>query len=150
VRPVKVLVAGDGRGKPDNLIARIKAMGLEESIEISPPIYPATEAFRRTKCIVVPSRAESLPYIVLEAAAAGVPIITTNVGGIKEIFGPFSDQLIEPDNAELLADAMRATMAHPEASTAKAIQLRERVRGLFRIDQMGHDIDAFYSEIISS
>jgi glycosyltransferase involved in cell wall biosynthesis len=148
-QPVKLIVAGGGRGKPEKLIAHIKAMGLEESIEISPPIYPATEAFRKTKCIVVPSRAESLPYIVLEAAAAGVPIITTNVGGIKEIFGPYSDQLIEPDNAELLADAMRATMDNPEATTAKATQLRERVRSLFRIDQMGHDIGAFYSEIIN-
>jgi len=148
-RPIKVLVAGGGRGKPDKLISHIKTMGLEESVEISPPIYPATEAFRKTKCIVVPSRAESFPYIVLEAAAAGVPLITTNVGGIREIFGPYSDQLIEPDNAKLLADAMRATMDNPEATTAKATQLRERVRSLFHIDQMGHDIDAFYAEIIN-
>jgi len=147
-RPVKLIVAGGGRGKPEKLVAEIKAMGLENSIEISPPIYPATEAFRKTKCIVVPSRAESLPYIVLEAAAAGVPIITTNVGGIKEIFGPFSDQLIAPDNAEILAQAMRATMDNPDETTAKALQLRERVRSLFRIDQMGHDINAFYTEIV--
>jgi glycosyltransferase involved in cell wall biosynthesis len=147
-RPVKLIVAGGGRGKPEKLVASIKDMGLEDSIEISPPIYPATEAFRKTKCIVVPSRAESLPYIVLEAAAAGVPIITTNVGGIKEIFGPLSDQLIEPDNAEVLAQAMQATLDHPDETTAKAKQLRERVRSLFRIDQMGHDINAFYTEIV--
>ena len=40
--------------------------------------------------MVAPSRAESLPYIVLEAAAAAVPLITTNVGGIPEMFGPQS------------------------------------------------------------
>ena len=149
-RPIKLIVAGGGRGKPEALIARIKAMGLEESIVVSPPIYPATEAFRKTKCIVVPSRAESLPYIVLEAAAAGVPIITTNVGGIKEIFGPFSDRLIEPDNAAVLAAAMRATMDNPDDTIALATQLRERVRSIFRIDQMGHDINAFYAEIINT
>jgi glycosyltransferase involved in cell wall biosynthesis len=148
--PVRLIVAGGGRGKPEALIARIKAMGLEDSIQVSPPIYPATAAFRKTKCIVVPSRAESLPYIVLEAAAAGVPIIATNVGGIKEIFGPYSDQLIEPDNAAVLATAMRATMEHPDATTANAIQLRERVRSLFRIDKMGHDINAFYTQIVGA
>jgi len=149
-KPVKLIAAGGGRGKPEKLIADIKELDLEDSIEISPPIYPATAAFRKTKCIVVPSRAESLPYIVLEAAAAGVPIIATNVGGIKEIFGPFSDQLIEPDNAAVLAKAMRGTMDHPEATTAMAIKLRDRVRSLFRIDQMGHDINAFYRELVDT
>ena len=147
-RPIKLIVAGGGRGKPEKLIAHIKSMGLEDAIEISPPIYPAMEAFRKTKCIVVPSRAESLPYIVLEAAAAGVPIITTNVGGIKEIFGPYSDQLIAPDNAAVLADAMRAVMDHPDIATANAAKLRDRVRSLFRIDTMGHDISALYTDIL--
>ena len=42
-------------------------------------------AFPLGRCLVVPSRAESMPYIVLEAAAAGMPILATDVGGIPEI-----------------------------------------------------------------
>ena len=56
--------------------------------------------------LVVPSRAESLPYIVLEAAAAGLPIIATNVGGIPEIFGPDADELVPPGDPAALADAI--------------------------------------------
>ena len=48
------------------------------------------------RMLVIPSRAESLPYVVLEAAAAGMPIIATAVGGIPEIFGPQADHLIPP------------------------------------------------------
>ena len=38
-------------------------------------------------------RAPILPYVILEAAAASVPMVATNVGGVPEIFGPFSDRL---------------------------------------------------------
>jgi glycosyltransferase involved in cell wall biosynthesis len=53
--------------------------------------------------LVIPSRAESLPYVVLEAAAAGVPIIATAVGGVPEIFGPQADALIPPEDVAALA-----------------------------------------------
>ena len=47
---------------------------------------PARQAFALARTIVVPSRAEAMPYIVLEALAAGMPMIATAVGGIPEIF----------------------------------------------------------------
>ncbi len=46
---------------------------------------------------------KSLPYVVLEAAASGKPLITTRVGGIPEIYGPLSDTLVPPDDAAALA-----------------------------------------------
>ena len=51
------------------------------------PPMPARQAFALGRVIVVPSRAEAMPYIVLEALAAGKPMIATAVGGIPEIFG---------------------------------------------------------------
>ena len=54
---------------------------------------PYVRAFALGRMLVVPSRAESLPYVVLEAGAAGLPIIATNVGGIPEIFGPDASYL---------------------------------------------------------
>ena len=49
------------------------------------------------RMLVMPSRAELLPYVVLEAAAAGMPIIATRVGGNPEIFGAASRR---PDPAD--------------------------------------------------
>src|SRR5262249_14110206 len=66
--------------------ADVARRGLSAAI-IFGGIKPAREAFRRGRVLAVPSRAESLPYIVLEAAAASVPIVATRVGGIHEIFG---------------------------------------------------------------
>ena len=67
---------------------------------------PAREAFALGRTLVVPSRAESLPYIVLEAAGAQVPMVATDVGGIGEIFGPYRDRLVACDDPLALAMAM--------------------------------------------
>jgi glycosyltransferase involved in cell wall biosynthesis len=76
---------------------------------------PAREAFRLGHVLVVPSRAESLPYVVLEAAGACVPMVATDVGGIPEIFGPCASELIRCDRpltlAEALAEKLSATRA---------------------------------------
>ena len=71
-----------------------------------PGVMPFREAMALGRILVVPSRAELLPYVVLEAAAARVPMIATDVGGIPEIFGPFSDRLGPCGDAADLARRM--------------------------------------------
>ena len=66
--------------------AQVDPLGLAERVVFLPPM-PARQAFALAGMIVVPSRAEAMPYIVLEALAAGKPMIATAVGGIPEIFG---------------------------------------------------------------
>ena len=62
---------------------------------------------------MVPSLAESLPYVVLEAAAAQLPVIATRVGGIAEIFGPTAASLVPANDAAALAAAMQAALDDP-------------------------------------
>ena len=50
-----------------------------------------------------------MPYIVLEALAAGMPMIATAVGGIPEIFGEDSPALVRPDAGEIAAKMVEAT-----------------------------------------
>jgi glycosyltransferase involved in cell wall biosynthesis len=65
---------------------------------------PAAEAFRRGRILIMPSRAESFPYVVLEALAAAVPLIASDVGGIPEILS--RDRLVPPGDASALAAAI--------------------------------------------
>ncbi len=111
---------------------------------------PAREAFKRGRVLVVPSRAESLPYIVLEAAAAQVPMIATDVGGIGEIFGPYRDRLIACDNPEILASALKATLLRPRIELAnEAAQLAAFVATKFTIDAMADAVLIGYAEAIA-
>ena len=110
---------------------------------------PAREAFAMGRMMVIPSRAESLPYVILEAAAAGVPIISTRVGGIPEIFGPQSDQLIPPDDIGALINAISAALDNPTALWRVAQQVKARVQAEFSLPAMVDGGLAAYREALA-
>lgn len=109
---------------------------------------PAREAFALGRLMVVPSRAESLPYIVLEAAAAAVPLITTRVGGIPEVFGPQAGRLVPPGDAAALAEAIRAARADPRHLANQTLTLRARVQAEFSADVMTDAVLSAYQEAL--
>ncbi len=63
------------------------SLGLQDAVTFAGRL-PAREAFRRGRVLVIPSRNESFPYVVLEAMAAGVPVFASDVGGIAEALPP--------------------------------------------------------------
>ena len=97
---------------------------------------PARSAFALGRTLVVPSRAESLPYIVLEAAAAAMPLIATAVGGIPEIFGPDAHALVKSDDSRALADAIKRSTDAPGLTHDLSRRLQARVREKFSVDAM--------------
>ena len=104
----------------------------------------ARSAFARGRCVVVPSRAESFPYIVLEAAAAQMPLIATDVGGIPEIVAGVDMPLIPPGDVEALAGQLRAFLAGPKPFLDRAAALQKYVAERFTVDNMTHAIVDFY------
>ena len=139
-RPVSATVVGSGP-EATEFQALARARNLASTF---PGALPAREAFARGRLLIVPSRAESLPYIVLEAAAAGMPLLATNVGGIPEIFGADSGQLLPAGDALPLAAAIRAALEDPAAAQASAQALRERVRARFSAEAMVAGVLASY------
>ena len=91
-RCVSATIAGEGPQGPA-LRALAECRGVADLVRFA-GYRPAREAFTMGRMLVIPSRPELLPYVVLEAVAAGLPIIATRVDGIPEIFGPLSDNLI--------------------------------------------------------
>jgi glycosyltransferase involved in cell wall biosynthesis len=145
-RQVSATVVGSG---PDasQLHASVKARGLTQAVRFLPAI-PARRAFSLGRVTVVPSRSESLPYIVLEAAGAGIPMIATRVGGIPEIFGPDSPRLIPPDHAPALAAAIVAALDDPQEIRQFAVALRQRVRETFSVQRMVDEVLASYRQAL--
>ena len=141
------LLVGTGPDK-DALIAQARTRGVSEQITF-PGAMSARDAFRMGRMMIVPSRAESLPYVVLEAAGARIPMIATNVGGIPEIFGPFTDRLVPCDDPRKLADAIQQCMAmDPARRTLQTEQLGAFVQSKFHISDMTDAVLDGYCEAL--
>ena len=111
---------------------------------------PAREAFRLGRVLVIPSRAESMPYIVLEAAAARVPMIATDVGGIPEIYGPYRDRLGPADDPASLQARIEAMLAISEAQRRALVDdLAAHVAERFTIQTMVNSVMAGYAEALA-
>lgn len=119
-------------------LARIEFMGA----------MPAREAFALGRIVVIPSHHESLPYVALEAAAAGMPIIATRVGGMAEIFGPDAGALISARDVGALAGRLRRAMAHPEETAKLAARLQARVLDEFSAPRMVDGVIGFYRMLL--
>jgi len=115
-----------------------------------PGQLPVREAFKLGRVLVVPSRAESMPYIVLEAAGARVPMIATNVGGIPEIYGPYRDWLGPPNDPADLQARIEATLAMAAAERqAQAADLAAHVAERFSIQTMVNSVMAGYADALA-
>lgn len=147
-RPLTATLVGDGPSRAD-LTAQVAARGLADAIRFRPPM-PMRQALALGRLVVLPSRAESLPYVVLETAAAGKPLITTRVGGIPEIYGSLSDRLVPAGNVAALADAIAAVSREPDAAAATAEALRRRVAESFSVDAMVDAVIAGYRQALDS
>jgi glycosyltransferase involved in cell wall biosynthesis len=124
-RPVTLTLAGDGE-ETANLKALVARLKLGDAVRFIGHVK-ARFGFSKGRLLVVPSRGDSMPYVVIEAAAAGMPLLAANVGGIPEIFGPFSDAMFPPGNVEAMADAIAAALDKPDAARERAKALRERI-----------------------
>lgn len=146
-RPSLTLV-GSGPDR-DSLQAHAQRIGFGDRVSLPGPL-PAREAFKRGRVLVVPSRAESLPYVVLEAAAARVPLVATDVGGIPEIFGPFAARLGPCDDpADLARRIVEVVSAPAERRAREAGELCEYVRAQFSIPGMAEAVLAAYREALT-
>lgn len=144
-RRLKLVLVGSG---PDEkkLAAQARQRGVADQVAF-PGALPARQAFAMGRTLVVPSRAESLPYIVLEAAGAQVPMVATDVGGIGEIFGPYRDRLIACDNPLVLAAAMeRMIQTDSERVKSQAADLAAFVATRFSISIMADSVIAGYHD----
>lgn len=103
---VSGVIAGDG---PDRaaLEADLQRRRLSASVVMLGAVHPIAPLYRELDAIVIPSRSEGLPNVLLEACRADTPFLATRVGGIPEIVSPHrAGILVEPGRALELADGL--------------------------------------------
>ncbi|MGH6859178.1 MAG: glycosyltransferase [Phyllobacterium sp.] len=143
-RKLSAVMVGDGKDRP-GLITLADTVRAHADIRFLMPMK-AREAFALANVVVVPSRAEALPYIVLEALAAGRPVIASRVGGIPEILGDASPALVQPEAGDL---ALRmATVIDDPAAYRQAMPDMETLVRTFSANTMAKQLEAEYFAVL--
>ncbi|MBX3569203.1 MAG: glycosyltransferase [Rhizobiaceae bacterium] len=144
-RPLRAVMVGDGDDLSSYKQQAIR-LGFGERVRFVPPTA-ARQAFAFGRVIVIPSRAEAMPYIVLEALAAGKTMVATGVGGIPEIFPAGSPALVQPDVGSL-AQAMGRALSDPDGF-ARLMPTASDLKARFSAEVMAAEIVAAYEHALA-
>ena len=146
-RDIRLTLAGDGE-ETAALKDQIARLGLGTAVRFLGHVQ-ARYGFSKGRLLVVPSRGDSMPYVVIEAAAAGIPMIAANVGGIPEVFDTHKDALFPSGSVDAMASAIASALDDPATVLARAQTLRERIAQQFSQNAMVDGVLAGYRDALA-
>jgi len=146
-RVIQGVILGDG---PERAAEQARAEALAPSRFLWLGAVPdAARYFPAFDMFVLSSRTEGLPMVLLEAMAASVPIVTTNVGGIPDLLSPGEGVLVPPEDPKALASAMRAALDDRAATSARANAAKLRQHAEFDVGPWSDRYEALYRHLIA-
>lgn len=147
--PCQLVIVGDGPAR-DELEALREQLGLSSWIVFTgsrrdiPRVLQALDAF------VLPSLYEGFGIAILEAMAAGKPVIATTVGGIPEfVLSEETGLLVEPGNVQALADAITRLLSDPQQAEAMGAKGRVHARENYRISEIVRQHEQVYTACLA-
>lgn len=143
--PVRVSIVGDGpaRGAVEAEAARL---GVADRLQWHGMVAGAGRFLRAFDAFVLSSRTEGTPIALLEAMAAGVPIVATRVGGVPDVVTSDHAELVPSEQPDALAAAVRATLASPAAARARAGRAAARVADAYGVSPWVASYDRIYAD----
>jgi glycosyltransferase involved in cell wall biosynthesis len=147
-----LVVAGSG---PDEqpLKALVEQLGLGRTVSFVGPVFDKDklDLFGRADALVFPTYAEGLPYVLLESMAAGVPAITTRVGGIPDVMiEGIHGMFVQPRNAQAICDAIIRLSNDRALLTNMRDACRSRIANGYSIDRLAGEFARLYRELCPS
>ena len=145
--PIALSILGSGRDA-EALAARARAAGVADRIRWHGTVRDAGRLFTAFDCFVLSSRTEGTPIVLFEAMAAGVPVVTTAVGGVPDVVSPREALLVNPADPSALAEGLRNVYGDARSATARAEAARQRLAGDFGVAEWLGRYDAVYDAAI--
>jgi glycosyltransferase involved in cell wall biosynthesis len=138
-----------GTGPEEAALQRLAAaLGLTERLE-APGHVPAPDALARLRVFVLSSYMENAPMALLEAMAAGIPAVATDVGGVPEIVSNGTAQLVPPGDDAALAGAIARLLDDPHLARRQAQAARRLVGERFAAGANADAMLALYERLMA-
>jgi glycosyltransferase involved in cell wall biosynthesis len=126
IADVQLSIVGDGADRKQ--LARLaSSLGVDDRIAWHGVRYDAPALLRAFDALVLSSRTEGTPIVLLEAMAAGVPIVATTVGGVPDVVGSEHALLVPPNDPIAIASAVDAIRRDSRAAQCRTWRAAQRV-----------------------
>ena len=147
---ITVTLAGDGPERAA-IERRIGELGLAERVNLAGFVDDVGPLLDAASVVVLPSRFEGFPLVVLEAMAAGRPVVATDVPGTNELITDGETGLLVPvDDPVRLATAIQRLLDDPAEAEQMGARARARVTERFGVDRMASAVDDIYRAVLVS
>jgi glycosyltransferase involved in cell wall biosynthesis len=147
--PYRFVIGGDGP-LLERLKLRAQSLGIAEQVEFLGFVTDEVAFLRQIDVYVLPSYKEGLPYGVLEAIAAGRPVVATAVGGLPEVVTDgVNGRLVVPGNVSALANALREVTEERQLRHMSE-NARQLVTARFTLDRMIRQVEQLYMNALDT
>lgn len=147
LRP-QVLIAGDGPARGD-LKALAEALGVSDQVRFLGFVEDIMPFYRAIDVFVLPSLSEGMSLSLIEAMAAGVPVVASRTPGIEEVVGPGMGWLAAPGDHLALAACLRDLLLRPREAARMAERARTEAHRRFSVEGMVRATQEVYVEALS-
>lgn len=143
----KMVLIGDGMDF-DKMQAKVKKLHLEDKIEFTGLLEKKAlvQEYEKAVFMLINSNYENMPVVINEAFATGLPVLSTNVGGISERLNLDRGRLIEPGQPNQLVEQMIWMLDHFHEFDSS--QIREYAKAHFSMEAVGEQICAIYEKAL--
>jgi glycosyltransferase involved in cell wall biosynthesis len=145
------LVGAPGDLSTENLRNRVQQAGLKNQVRICGPLYGADkiQALKESDIFVHPSHNDAFPLVILEAMQFGLPIITTDEGGIPDMICPGkTGVLVTKGDVKSLANEIAALLQDPQRSRAMGLYGRSRFLQQYKLSDFEKNLNAVLSTVL--
>jgi glycosyltransferase involved in cell wall biosynthesis len=154
----RVRIVGQDDKDGETVRARIAELGLENHVTLTGPMAPAglLDEYRRADmlcmpCRLLPDDRDGIPNVLVEAMAAGTPVVATAVSGIPELITDGHDGLlVGPDDPAAIADALQRLHTDPALAARLAAAGRETVAERFDGDRLARRLADLFEEAVAA
>lgn len=146
--PLHALIVGDGWRRPA-MEKMVQDLGLADVVHFLGTRYDIADLLTGMDIFVLPSQTEGISLSILEAMAAGLPVIASRVGGTPEIIRHKENGILIPvGDSQALADNLARLLEDPALARQLGDAGRKDAYGYFSLDRMGREIEETYEALI--
>ncbi|MDI6852731.1 MAG: glycosyltransferase [Deltaproteobacteria bacterium] len=147
VGDITLLLAGDGKLRP-NLERQAEDLGITGRVKFLGTRRDMPLVYRAMDIMALPSLWEGLPLALLEAMGAGLPVVASRVGGVKDVISDgINGRLIPAGDPQALAAAIVELSRRPDRRTAMGNAAQETIKKRFSQEVMLQKLAELYQEL---